>query len=603
MSNSVGVGKSEKDIKKYLEGIDSEMDEYKSRYVSKDWRDIPDFYLGKSHWGEHRPSHKASPVLNFLRQAIERKTSMMTDSKPFVDVLPYYDPLQDVADAIVEIMKAKWSEFSLDMALTDIIFYAELFGTCGTNTLFDRTLDFGEGDSTMQMIDPRNLNFDPNITAPQYLNNAEYIRIENVTSTQALQHKYQNKEIKPDAPYSFLKDAKLTERRGRMVRQVQKMMTRKSAIERSLIKEYWLKDYTSKGKGLKYPNGRHIIIAGGEIVVDKENPYWDGMHPIDIMTWHRDPDTAWGVGELADLKELQRLLNKLITLITENAMLMTNAIWIGDANALEKEEWEDLDNVPGAKIRIKPGTMLRREPGQPIPNSLFDVIKYVEMAIEKLSGNTEVVSGGVPGQVRSGEAIEALQTAAMATIRLKARIVEALLERVGQKFISRIFQFQNVDRLMWKLKSDNDFESFKFAAELLRGKLPEAKKYMKNKKDAWRNFLFKIRPGSSLAMNNWQKGMMALQLYQAQPKPLIDRESVLETLDWPNRTEIHRRLLEQEDNQMEMEMQIAQMGKGGEGPTGPPKHGGSAPSVANIKSPHFTQGVREHISKSQGIQR
>jgi len=284
-------------------------------------------------------------------------------------------------------------------------------------------------------------------------------------------------------------------------------------------------------------------------------------------------------------------------------MLMTNAIWIGDANALESEDWENLDNVPGLKVKKKPGSELRRETGEPLPSSVFQIIQYVETAIEKLSGNTEVVSGGVPGQVRSGSAIEALQTAAMATIRLKSRLVESLLERVGQKFISRIFQYQDVDRLMWRLKSDNDFESFKFAAEVLRGKLPEAKKFLKNPKDAWKNFLFKIRPGSSLAMNNWQKSMMALQLYQAQPAPLIDREAVLETLDWPNRTEIQRRLQEQEDNQMEMAMQMQAMGgQGGAGGVpGEVKRGGSMPSIANIRGVHADQGVREGISKNQGF--
>ena len=596
------IGTKSEDITKYLDGIDGEMDEYKTRYVSKEWDDIPSFYLGRSHWGEERPSHKASPVLNFLRQAIERKTSMMTDTKPFVDVLPFYDPLQDVADALVEIMRAKWSEYSLDMTITDIIFYSELFGTCGVNTIYDKTLDWGKGDSTVHCVDPRNLNFDPNITAPQYLDQAQYLRMEGIYTTRELMNRYNNKDIKPDAPHSFLKEAKMTEKRGRMVRQVQKLLTRKSALERSLVREYWLKDHTMVSGKQKYPKGRHIIIAGGELVVDDHNPYWDGMHPVDILTWHRDPDTAWGVGEISDLKELQRLLNKLVTIIVENGMLMTNAIWIGDANALEPEDWENLDNVPGLKVKIKPGSNLKRETGQPLPSSIFDIIKYVESAIEKLSGNTEVVSGGVPGQVRSGSAIEALQTAAMATIRLKSRLVESLLERVGQKLISRIFQFQDTDRLMWRLKNDNDYESFKFAADVLRGKIPEAKKYMKNPKDAWKNFLFKVRPGSSLAMNNWQKSMMALQLYQAQPRPLIDRESVLETLDWPNRTEILRRLEEQEANQMEMAMQMQEAGGQGGGVPGEVKHAGSMPSIANIKGTHFDQGVREGISKNTGIQ-
>jgi hypothetical protein len=134
------VGTTEKDIKKYLEAIDEECDNYKDNVIAKEWDDIPDFYSGKTHWGQYRPQHKVSPVLNFLRQMIERKTSLMTDSKPFVDILPYSDPLQDVAEALVEIIASKWAEQTLDMTLTDIIFYSELFGTSGTNTLYASTL-------------------------------------------------------------------------------------------------------------------------------------------------------------------------------------------------------------------------------------------------------------------------------------------------------------------------------------------------------------------------------------------------------------------------------------------------------------------------------
>lgn len=592
------IGKTEDDIKKYLENINIEMDEYKKQYVSKEWDDVPDFYLGKTHWNKYRPSHKASPVLNFLRQAIERKTSMMTDTKPFVDILPYYDPLQDIADALVEIMKCKWSEYSLDMTLTDIIFYAELFGTCGTNTLYDKTLHFGEGDSTIRCIDPRNLNFDPNITASQYIDQGEYIRIEQIIPTNALKFQYSNENIKPDAPFSLIRDMQIQNKRGRRTRNIANMLRKKPAIERSLVREYWLLDRSYSGKKLLYPKGRHIIIAGEEIVVDEHNPYWDGIHPIDILTWHRDPSSAWGIGDIEDLKELQRLLNKLITIVVENGLLMTNAIWIGDANALSKEQWDNLDNVPGLKVKKRPGSDLRRESGQPLPESIFAIIKYIENAIEKLSGNTEIVQGSTPGQVRSGIAIEALQTAAMSTIRLKSRAVEALLERNGQKIISRIFQYQDADRLMWRLKSDEDYISFKFAKEVLFNKTPELKKFFKNKQDLWKNFLFKIRPGSSLMLNNWQKSMMALQLYQAQPKPLIDRDSVLETLDWPNRNEIVRRLEEQEQQEIEKMMIMQQTGV--PAPITPRK-GGSAPSVFNIKSPHALQGKTEEITKNIGM--
>lgn len=584
------IGSSEKDIKKFLDDIDIEMDEYKETYVSKGWEDLPDFYLGKTHWGEYRPSHKVSPVLNFLRQSIERRTSQMTDSKPFIDVFPYYDPLQDVADAIIEILKAKWAEQSLDMTLTDMIFYAEMFGSCGVNTLYDKTMRFGKGDTTMQCIDPRNLNFDPSVTASQFVDRGEYVRIEQIMPTSLLKMSYNNNDIKPDAPFEFVRERKRYTARGRIARAVLKNM-KKSAIDRSIVKEYWLQDRSKSRGKFKYPGGRHIIVAGGEIVIDEKNPYWDQRFPIDMLDWHRNPDSAWGEGDIRDLMELQRLLNKLIAIVVENGLLMTNAIWIGDATALDPEEWEQLDNVPGLKVKKKPGTEIRREVGEPVPQTLFQVITYLERAIEKLTGNTEVVSGSTPGEVKSGTAIEALQTAALSIIRLKSRAVESLLERVGQKWISRIFQFEADERNMFSFKSQDDFQKFQFTRDMLKG----PSKFFKNREEAWKNFLFKVRPGSSLAMNNWQKSLIAMQMYQASPKPLLDRLAVLETMDWPGRSDVLARLEAEEQQQIQQAMAM-QMAMGAEPPS-PLRESGSAPSLANIRSPHQSQGMREAARK------
>jgi hypothetical protein len=590
------IGNTDKAIKKYLSGIDNEMDEYKESYISKRWDEIPDFYLGRTHWPELRPSYKVSPVLNFLKQAIEKKTSQMTDAKPFMDILPFYDPLQDVSDALEEIIAAKWAEQSLDMNLTDIVFYAEMFGTAGANTLFDKKLRHGKGDNTFYCVDPRNLNFDPSVTSTQHLDKAEYIRVESLMATSWAKNIYNNKEIKADAPFTFIRDRALKQRSGRTTRKVLGNLRSQSAVDRSIIKEYWLADRTKTRGALKYPGGRHIIIAGDTIVIDEPNPYWDQTFPIDIIDWHRNPDSAWGSGEIEDLAELQKLLNKIVALIVENGLLMTNAIWVGDANALEPHEWDELDNVPGLKIKKKPGSELRREAAPPLPAGMFNIVQYLEDAISKLSGNTEVVRGQTPGDVKSGVAIEALQQAAMSLIRLKSRSVENLLERIGQKLISRIFQFESEDRNMWSFKNDEDWAAFQFVSKQLRSN----SKYFKNKKDAWKNFMFKIRPGSTMANNKMQEAMLALQLYQAQPKPIIDRKAVHEMLDLPGHTAIMDRMVKDEQAQFEQDLMAQQMLAGGGGGAMPGGAGGSAPSVTNLQSPHANQAVTESVTKGGG---
>lgn len=598
IAEQIGPPKSDK-LKKYLEAIDEEMDTFKDNKISKGWDSIPEFYSGRNHWGDYRPKHKVSPVLNFLKRAIERKTSLMTDARPYIDILPFYDPLQDAADALTDIVASKWFEQSLDMTITDIIFYSELFGAAGTNTLFNKALRHGEGDISVQCIDPRNLNFDPMVTSSQYVDQAEYIRMEQIRPTSLLKMIYDNQEIKDDAEVVSFTRRKSRGPLGRTVRRITGRLKKSTAVKRSLEREYWLQDRTMSSGKLKYPGGRHVIVAGEEVVIDGANPYWDKKFPIDMLDWHANPDSAWGDGDILDLKELQQLLNKLVAIIVENGLLMTNSIWIGDANALEPDEWDDLDNVPGLKVKKKPGSDLRREPGAALPPGIFNLIAYLEGAIEKLLGNTEVVQGKTPGQVKSGTAIEALQTAALAIIRLKSRSVESLLNRIGQKLIARIFQYETEERTMFSYSSDVDYKKFEFLRKTLRNK-----KYFKKPEDAWKNFLFKIRPGSSLQLNNWQKSMVAMQMYQAQPKPLIDRLGVLEAMDWPGRTDIIARLEEQEQAELEqamaMQEQAAMLGGGGSGLGASGQAGGSAPSLMDVKSPNANQAMLEGQSKNAG---
>jgi hypothetical protein len=582
-AEEIGASGSD-ELKKYLDELDEEMDTFKETKISKGWDKIPDFYSGKNHWGDYRPRHKVSPVLNFLKRAIERKTSLMTDARPYIDVLPFYDQLWPVANAIQDIIASKWFEQSLDMVITDIVFYAELFGSGGTNTLYDSSLRNGLGDITLQFIDPRNLNFDPMITQSQYLDRAEYVRIEQVRATSLLRYEYDNDKIEADAVMAAIQPRRVRGIVGRTVRSLSALTNKDPAIKRSIEREYWIKDRTrGPGKALKYDGGRHIIKAGGVIVIDQANPYWDKKFPTDMLDWHTHPDTAWGDGDILDLTELQMLLNKLVAIIVENGLLTANSIWIGDANALEPDEWENLDNIPGLKVKKKPGSELRREPGTPLPNGVFNLIAYLEGAIEKLLGNTEVVQGSTPGEVKSGVAIEALQTAALAIIRLKSRSVESLLNRVGQKMISRIFQFETDDRSMFSFGSNEEYKKFEFMKSLIRGN-KETRKYFKNKQDVWKNFLFKIRPGSSLQLNNWQKSMIAMQMYQM-PRPLLDRKAVLETMDWPNRDEIQARLKAEEQEQLEQA--IALQGASG----GPGSSGGSPARLSNPTGPGANQAV------------
>jgi hypothetical protein len=170
---------------------------------------------------------------------------------------------------------------------------------------------------------------------------------------------------------------------------------------------------------------------------------------------------------------------------------------------------------------------------------MMALVQHLEQFIESRAGGfPEILSKGKAGQAQSGLGIEALQMSASAMIRLKSRSLEGLIQRMGQKVISRVIQFYTNDRVLHILGPGAEFTEYTFLRRAFTEALgPEALR------DAHRTFRFRVVPGSSLALTRIQKGLMAVQLYSM---GCIDREAVLEAVEWPNRKSILMRTIQEQ---------------------------------------------------------
>lgn len=251
-----------------------------------------------------------------------------------------------------------------------------------------------------------------------------------------------------------------------------------------------------------------------------------------MMDWYVDVDSSWGLSEISALKNPQVLYNKIIEVIVENGMLMNNAMWICDYNAFDVDDWKQLSNVPGGIIKKRPGTEVRREYPNGVPGTIMQLAQYLEGFIEKEPGIHEL-TGKKPGQVQSGLGIESLQMMAAAMIRIKARALESLLQRVGQKIISRIIQFFTDDRIFHSIGPDGSFKEFVFVRKHFTEALSA-----QALRDAHRDFRFRVIPGSSLSMQKTQKALIYAELFKM---GAVDDQAILEALEIPNWKEILER--------------------------------------------------------------
>ena len=152
-----------------------------------------------------------------------------------------------------------------------------------------------------------------------------------------------------------------------------------------------------------------------------------------------------------------------------------------------------------------------------------------------------------------------------------------MLERFGQKWISRIFQFYTTDRLMHFVGSNVKWEVYKFEtaefrAELLTLALAQVKELMRRKREklsdagepvpieladrehlkeseilaaikgGWRDLAFHVEPYSSLSTTRQARAQMLAQMQQAGNVPGY---MVLEELGYANAKELYREAAEE----------------------------------------------------------
>ncbi len=514
--------------------------------ATQDWQHSLEVVRGNV-WPKRRPKYKVDATMNFLNQVVEKKTALLTDGKPVATVVSRKRGTDPVCGILQKVIEAIFEERSWEQRLTEFVFLEQYFGMAAFNTCFDKSLDWGRGDIDMVVLDPRTFVFDPFVSRTYNLNSGEYFCLETTRPLEYLQDRYPDRADLIEADFgpgaSLKEDSLLIKVRDLFRGKNDDKNVMDSVIPRAIVRDYWVKDRKTRKDGkVAFPGWREILVVGGVIVEDGAAPYLDGNLSYDMMEWDFNVDSAYGLNEILKLEMPQLMFNKLLAVTIENAILMSNGIWIGDRNALSAKGWDQLSNEPGLVVKKQPGSTLERSTGVPLPAGLTQVLTLLLGGIEKLSSITEVTEGRKPGQVTSGSAIESLQMAASTAIRLKARQIEGLIQRIGQKLISRIFQYYTEDRVFHLLGGTRGMEQFVYERDVIRKEVESRHLTMTN---AFQDYTYKVVPASSLALTKWQKGLLAMQLYQAHA---IDREALLEAIEYPNREEILKRTIEKQQS-------------------------------------------------------
>jgi hypothetical protein len=549
----------QRDLLGFLDGLEEEAKSGKET-TKRRWEANRDLFDGESVFPKTflRDSSRTPFDFNRIGPLIRRHVGLLTDTKPTIEVLPQADDDQAahaIADMLEETMLSIWSERSFSLQLARQIELAGIYSTAGCNVFYDPNLDGGRGDVNIATLSPYIIEVDPGVIYEDEVQSAEFIFTRTVKPLSSVRRRYPDKadlitsdpslsRFTPNESGSGSWIDRAIARIGPQVHKPGGKSIKASQVPKVSLTEYWLRDYrTNLGaepltvsdssmpggtrviprNGRLFPGGRHIIRAGSSILVDEANPYWDGMFPIELISWD---GTIWGRSEVDRLQPLQVAINKLGSVILENAIRMTNPVWIFDANALTKEAERRLTNAAGLKVPKTPGSEVRRDAAPPLPGYVFSMLQFLVSAMDDVSGLGDVSQGRLEGGALAGVAIEALQIASQVTVRERARRMEAYIERVFRRVLSRVFQFYTTDRIKQIFGDNEQIRAFSFKRDgiLKRYRGDDIKK-------AFRDFLFSVIPGSSLEISRVQRTVRDMQLFGA---GIIDDQAVLEGMAYPN---------------------------------------------------------------------
>lgn len=527
MADRVGVPQDELGLLKFLDALEDE-GRAAREYSAKHW-DESIRQLRGDQWRMARNPHF---TMNIIRNQVERKVSALTEVKPTLKVSPTKQGLDNAAQIMNQSIKALWDMQQVDQTLHRLCVSAMTLGSGFLTTYWDPAANNYTGEIMIRMIDPRKVIIDPGVTEAEHLKYAAYVMTESFDTLNNIRMRYPGRGllVKPDKKYSSQLHAR-HQQAGRggagILSAVMRSMptvfrnnpVKEGPIARAEIREYWVSDPQLGQDGQPaFPTGRHIIRSGDVILRDEVNPFWDGMWPIDMMDWNMDFDSPWGLGEVQELRRIQEAFNRIGDGLVRNSLLSNNVKVIADMDALEPDKWDELTNEGGIVIKKRPGREITYDFPREMPQYLFQLMTTLINFAEMSTGNLDVsgqAKGGQGGNVISASALEGIQAQSQLLIRAVARRLEGLLERIGQKLISRILQFYTHDRVLHLLGPTREWISYTFERNKVFLDDQGQQRKPLDVQRMFNDFKFLVVPGSSLATTRVQRTMMALNLKNA----------------------------------------------------------------------------------------
>jgi len=579
-----------------VKGLLSQFFKWKSHreQYSKNWMEYYKFFRG-AQWDSQRPSWKSSEVVNLIWSAIQSQIPLQTDVRPKFSFLPQEPSDMIFASILEKIADSEWEKYNWLRVVFEVILDGYIYGTGFSSMNYDPEIDYGIGAAVYKSEDPFYCYPDPDCNDINDSISRGFWYVHPMT-TSRLKAKYpkfaslikgdvvdfigkQRADVKSSGTYAENNTDK------NMPEYMSHSASYDCKIEKTLVFEGFLKpsdveeieedkegengeikkQYTIKKK---YPNGRHVVIANGLLILDEDLPYEDGLIPFSRYNNYILSREFFGVSEIEQLKPSQVVFNKILSFALDSMALMGNPIWISDDPQLDIS---NLTNKPGLVVPKSPGSTVTREMGVPLNPGFMQILDRLVGWFNDQAGQSEFSRGNTEGAVTAASAIEQLISASRTRIRQRQRNLDEYLKTVGRQYANRVFEFYSVPKI-YRITNDDGSKMFmKMSIENQQGengdpiRIAKVTKYNESKNGEILpgqeetliikgNLDIRVKTGSDLPFEAADKERKSLSLFD---RGIIDEEEVLDQINMPNKEKILQRLAERQQMLAQQQQQGA----------------------------------------------
>jgi hypothetical protein len=453
---------SKKDSKLEREEWDEGLKEYKGEQKNR--------FAGKG-----RKSRRTNSITNFLFAEMETIKPILTANIPKITLRPVResDAWQDIAKLWGQAIALAFSRNDIGMRVLELVDNGLFFGKGYFKPTFDDGMMGGFGDIKIEVPNTKRIYLEPGI---ERIRDANYIFEVREVNRLSLMRQYpekvdeimalfrsggagvssmpgmqagleDSKQISPSAPGAAANTGSTTifdvmaeqgnDKAQKGVNLIEAWFHDPEMVEVSVdvmtskgdkqIDGRTGKPKTEKRMSKRFPNGRLVQFAEKVKFGDQPNKF-PGIPYIEYWNYV-SPDTPYGTSELKNTRQIQKQINvrknQLSDLLNLN-LAPTRIVGIG---ADMKTPWT---NEPGQIVRVNDVNQVKVIPAPNVSLAAFTSTDQLKQDLETVFGVREVTQGTIPGDIRSGAAIEALQEAADVRLRGKTRQIEIAIKNLSR---------------------------------------------------------------------------------------------------------------------------------------------------------------------------